>query len=61
MKCPALTLLVAAVAMGGCGAITTVDDYRYTTEPIDIEAGEKVAILGRRDAGHYVTDRSFIE
>jgi hypothetical protein len=61
MKYPALTLLVTTLAMGGCAATTTVDDYRPTTEPINIEAGEKVAILGRRDAGHYVTDRSFIE
>ena len=61
MKYPALTLLVAVVALGGCSATTTVDDYRFTTEPINIKAGEKVAILGRRDAGHYVTDRSFIE
>jgi hypothetical protein len=47
--------------LGGCGSTTTVDDYRPTTEPIDIEASEKVAILGRRDAGHYETDRGFID
>jgi hypothetical protein len=47
--------------MAGCGSTTTVDDYRHTTELINIEEGEKVAILGRRDAGHYETDRGFID
>jgi hypothetical protein len=61
MKCLAFTSLFTAVALGGCGSTTTVDDYRPTTEPIDIEASEKVAILGRRDAGHYETDRGFID
>jgi hypothetical protein len=53
--------LVLSVAVAACGSTTTVDDYRPTTEPIDILIGEKVAILGRRDAGHYVTDRDFID
>jgi hypothetical protein len=61
MKYPVFTLLVAAATLGGCGSTTTVDDYRPTSELIDIEAGEKVAILGRRDAGHYETDRGFID
>jgi hypothetical protein len=61
MKYPVIASLVAATAIGGCASTTTVDDYRPTSEPIDIEEGEKVAILGRRDAGHYITDRSFIE
>jgi hypothetical protein len=61
MRYPILTSLVAAAAMGGCGSTTTVDDFRPTTEPIDIGIDEKVVILGRRDAGHYVTDRSFID
>jgi hypothetical protein len=61
MNYRAFTSLVAAVAMAGCGSTTTVDDYRHTTELIDIEVGEKVAILGRRDAGHYETDRGFID
>lgn len=57
-------ILLSAFAMAalyGCASTTTVDDYRPTTEPIDIGAGEKVAILGRRDAGHYETDQSFID
>jgi hypothetical protein len=57
----AFTSFVAAAAMAGCGSTTTVDDYRHTTELINIEEGEKVAILGRRDAGHYETDRGFID
>jgi hypothetical protein len=61
MKYPTLTTLVAAVAMGGCASTTTVDDYRPTSEPIELGVGDKVAILGRSDAGHYETDRSFME
>jgi hypothetical protein len=56
-----LTALVGALALAGCASTTTVDDYRPTSEPIDIEPGEKVAILGRRDAGHYETDTDFVE
>jgi hypothetical protein len=61
MRYPTIATLVAAVALAGCASTTTVDDYRPTSEPIDIGEGEKVAILGRRDAGHYETDRDFIE
>lgn len=53
--------LIAAAWLAGCASTTTVDDYRPTTEPIDISEGEKVAILGRRDAGHYETDSDFVE
>jgi len=61
VRYPAFILLAAAVALGGCGSTTTVDDYRPTSEPIDLGTGEMVAILGRRDAGHYITDRGFID
>jgi len=61
MKAVTCSFLLTTACLGGCGSMTTVDDYRPTSEPIPIGAGEKVAILGRRDAGHYVTDRSFIE
>lgn len=50
----------AALWLGGCASTTTIDDYRPTTEPIRIASHEKVAVLGRRDAGHYETDTSFI-
>jgi hypothetical protein len=60
MKHAAIILLLAPTALAGCGATTTVDDYRPTAEPIGIGTGEKVAVLGRRDAGHYETDRDFI-
>ena len=53
--------LVLAGLLGACASTTTVDDYRPTSEPIELGEGEKVAILGRRDAGHYETDQSFIE
>lgn len=55
-----LVAVGAALAMAGCGSTTTIDDYRPTTELIEIQSHEKVAVLGRRDAGHYETDTSFI-
>lgn len=61
MKYGIFISLAAAALMGGCASTTTVDDFRPTTELIDIDVGEKVAVLGRRDAGHYETDRSFID
>ena len=61
MMLRALTAVFLAAVLGACASTTTVDDFRPTTEKIDIEAGEKVAILGRRDAAHHETDRSFIE
>lgn len=60
MKHTAVISLLAATALAGCGSTTTVDDYRSTAEPMDIGTGDKVAVLGRRDAGHYETDRDFI-
>ncbi len=61
MKYPVIAALVATVTLAGCASTTTIDDYRPTSEPIDIEIGEKVAILGRSDAGHYETDRDFAD
>ncbi len=46
--------------LGGCSATTTIDEYRPTDQPIVLSGDEKVVILGRRDAGHYETDREFI-
>ncbi len=61
MKTPFLAVTLLAILLGGCASTTTIDDYRPTTELIEISSGEKVAVLGRRDAGHYETDTSFIE
>ena len=61
MRLPFLVLLLSAGLLGGCASTTTIDDYRPTTEPIFIASHEKVAVLGRKDAGHYETDTSFIE
>ena len=44
----------------GCSATTTIDEYRPTNQPIFIAESEKVVVLGRRDSGHYETDREFI-
>lgn len=61
MRFSFLLLMVSAWFLGGCASTTTIDDYRPTTELIEISSEEKVAVLGRRDAGHYETDSSFIE
>jgi len=45
----------------GCAATTTIDEYRPSATQITIASGEKVVVLGRRDAGHYDTDADFVE
>lgn len=55
-----LLMVPLAGLLAGCMATTTSDEFRPTTEPIFITGAEKVVILGRRDAGHYETDRDFI-
>jgi hypothetical protein len=61
MNHTAVYLCAAAATLGGCGSITTIDDFRPTSALLPIEQGEKVAILGRSDAGHYETDRGFMD
>ena len=56
-----LKLMAAGFVLGGCAATTTIDEFRPSNEPIELGAGEKVVILGRRDAGHYETDRDFVD
>ncbi len=53
-------LFCLAPLLVGCAATTTIDEYRPTDQPILINKSEKVVVLGRRDAGHYETDREFI-
>lgn len=60
MKKHHLFLVFAAIFLGGCAATTTVDEFRPNTERLEIVSGDKVVILGRRDAGHYETDRDFV-
>lgn len=57
----AACLLPLVTLLTGCSATTTIDEYRPTTAPIEIVPGDKMVILGRRDAGHYETDRDFID
>jgi len=52
--------LLLSFLLSGCGATTTIDEYRPTTKTMEINSEESVVILGRRDAGHYDTDREFI-
>ena len=61
---PFRTILLGGLLLtllGGCSATTTIDEYRPTAEPIQLRADEQVVVLGRRDAGHYETDREFID
>ncbi|MDG1819302.1 MAG: hypothetical protein P8H31_05665 [Porticoccaceae bacterium] len=56
-------LLIAALTtalLTGCGATTSIDEYRPNNNIMEINSDESVVILGRRDAGHYDTDREFI-
>jgi hypothetical protein len=47
-----LIAILFSIVLAGCAATTTIDEYRPTGEPIELNAGEKVVVLGRRDAGH---------
>ena len=60
IKVHQVLLLAIAVYLGGCTATTTIDEFRPNTERLEILDGEKLVILGRRDAGHYETDRDFV-
>ena len=61
MRPTVFTIPLLAALLGGCAATTTIDEFRPTSAPIEISTGEKVVILGRRDAGHYETDRDFVD
>jgi hypothetical protein len=54
-------MLVGAALGSACASTTTVDEFRSTTNLLQIADHEMVVILGRREAGSYETDRSFIE
>lgn len=53
-------LLLTAILLAGCGATTSIDEYRPNNSVMELNSDESVVILGRRDAGHYDTDREFI-
>ena len=55
-----ILLISMAALLGGCGATTSIDEYRPNNSVMEINSDESVVILGRRDAGHYDTDREFI-
>lgn len=61
MKSKPFKLAVAALVLGGCGTTTTIDEFRPGNSPAPIETGETIVVLGRRDAGHYETDRDFVD
>ena len=53
--------LALTTLLGGCAATTTIDEFRPTDTLMEISVGDKVVILGRRDAGHYETDHDFVD
>lgn len=56
-----LSLAAACAMLGACASTTTVDEVRLTARPAALDSADKVVVLGRRDAGHYETDRGFVE
>jgi len=60
MSIQRISLLAAAFMLGGCAATTTIDEFRPSNEPLEFKEGDKMVILGRRDAGHYESDRDFV-
>lgn len=56
-----LSTATASALLGACASTTTVDEIRLTTAPAALDSADKVVVLGRRDAGHYETDRGFVE
>jgi hypothetical protein len=59
--CKRVVVGLLLILLGGCSATTTIDEYRPSSQPIVLDANEQVVVLGRRDAGHYETDREFID
>jgi len=63
MQCANLLVipLWLLVLLAGCGATTTIDQYRPSEQPIVITEGERIVLLGRRDAADYETDLAYID
>ena len=55
-----ITAALFLFLLTGCGATTSIDEYRPNNSVMELNSDESVVILGRRDAGHYDTDREFI-
>jgi hypothetical protein len=55
-----ITAVLFLLLLTGCGATTSIDEYRPNNSVMELNGDESVVILGRRDAGHYDTDREFI-
>ncbi len=58
---PLIILLGLLVLLAGCGATTTIDQYRPSEQPMVIAEGERIVLLGRRDAANYETDLAYID
>ncbi len=56
----ALSLLLPLLLLSGCTS-TTVDEYNPNPSHLGIGTGEKVVVLGRRQAGRYETEPEFID
>ena len=55
-----LALLLLLTVLAGCSSVTAVDEIRQQAEPLDVNQGDSIVLLGRRDAGHYQTDTNFV-
>lgn len=58
---PLIMPLCLLVLLAGCGATTTIDQYRPSEQPMIISEGERIVLLGRRDAADYETDLAYID
>ncbi|GIX30098.1 MAG: hypothetical protein KatS3mg124_0570 [Porticoccaceae bacterium] len=55
-----MAVALLALVLVGCAANTAIDEFRPSAQPIALGQGERVVVLGRRDAGHYETDGDFV-
>lgn len=53
-------LFILIAFLSGCGATTTIDEFRTNASPLVLSDSAKIVVLGRRDSGHYETDREFV-
>ena len=51
-------LSALALALSAC-TTTTVDEYRSVDKLVSLDIDEKFVVLGRQDAGHYITGADF--
>ncbi len=58
--CPPLLMLASLCLLLGACTTTTVDEYRESSERLQLSGSETVVVLGRRHAANYETEPDFI-